>query len=91
MKVSARLTSENENEVVVGFTVADTGIGIPPDQIDNIFENFQQATSSTSRIYGGTGLGLAIVKQLVEKQGGKVTLKSTLPGKGSVFSFTLTI
>ncbi|HQW21906.1 MAG TPA: CheR family methyltransferase [Bacteroidia bacterium] len=88
IKVSARLTSENENEVVVGFTVADTGIGIPPDQIDNIFENFQQATSSTSRIYGGTGLGLAIVKQLVEKQGGKVTLKSTL-GKGSVFSFTL--
>jgi signal transduction histidine kinase len=50
--------------------VTDTGIGIPKEKLATIFDNFQQASSGTSRIYGGTGLGLAIVKQLVEPQGG---------------------
>ncbi len=89
VKVSARLISEDINNVVVEFAVSDTGIGIPSDQIENIFENFQQASSSTSRIYGGTGLGLAIVKQLVERQGGKISINSTV-GEGSTFRFVLT-
>lgn len=65
-----------------------TGITIPKSKIAKIFENFQQATSGTSRIYGGTGLGLAIVKQLVEGQGGRILVKSEL-GIGTSFSFIL--
>ena len=57
-------------KVIIEFSISDTGIGIAPDKIEHIFENFQQATSETSRLYGGTGLGLAIAKQLVESQGG---------------------
>ena len=86
--VETRMISENDTEVVLEFSVSDTGIGIPSNQLDNIFENFQQASSSTTRLYGGTGLGLAIVKQLVEPQGGTVSVRS-LPGEGSTFSFTL--
>ncbi|HZX74828.1 MAG TPA: response regulator, partial [Cyclobacteriaceae bacterium] len=66
----------------------DTGIGIPENKLDKIFENFQQATSDTSRLYGGTGLGLAIVKQLVEPQGGTIQVTSKVD-EGSTFSFTL--
>ena len=86
--VATNLIHENEDTVVIAFSVSDTGIGILDAEIDTIFENFQQATSSTSRIYGGTGLGLAIVKQLVEAQGGSIVVKSTLK-KGSTFSFTM--
>ena len=64
------------------ITVADTGIGIPVEQHDRIFESFEQADSSTARVYNGTGLGLAIAKQLVELHGGQIWLESTL-GKGS--------
>lgn len=70
------------------ITVADTGIGIPVEQHDRIFESFEQADSSTARVYNGTGLGLAIAKQLVELHGGQIWLESTL-GKGSWFTFTL--
>jgi PAS domain S-box-containing protein len=86
--VSVRLISEDKDEVVIEFSVADTGIGIAEDKIGKIFENFHQASSSTSRLYGGTGLGLAIVKQLVESQGGSVSVISK-KDEGSVFSFTL--
>jgi PAS domain S-box-containing protein len=86
--VSVRLLSEDEEKVTIEFAVQDTGIGIPEDRISSIFENFQQATSETSRLYGGTGLGLAIVKQLIELQDGKITVAS-VPAKGSTFSFTL--
>ncbi|MFA5182082.1 MAG: PAS domain S-box protein [Syntrophales bacterium] len=70
------------------FSVADTGIGIPADKVDHIFEKFTQADTSTSRKYGGTGLGLAITKYLVELMGGTLRVRSEL-GKGSVFSFTI--
>ncbi|HEY6913106.1 MAG TPA: ATP-binding protein, partial [Paludibacter sp.] len=86
--VSVRLLSEDDEKATIEFAVADTGIGVPENKIDKIFDNFQQASSGTSRLYGGTGLGLAIVKQLVETQGGKVIVKSE-EGKGSTFSFTL--
>ncbi|MBA4317858.1 MAG: histidine kinase, partial [Flavobacterium sp.] len=86
--VSVHLLNEDEESTTVEFAISDTGIGIDETKMDNIFDNFQQATSGTSRLYGGTGLGLAIVKQLVEPQGGTVSVKSKI-GEGSTFSFTL--
>jgi CheY-like chemotaxis protein len=86
--VSVHLLDEDEESTTVEFAISDTGIGIDETKMDNIFDNFQQATSGTSRLYGGTGLGLAIVKQLVEPQGGTVSVKSKID-EGSTFSFTL--
>jgi len=86
--VSVTLKSEDEENVNIEFSVTDTGIGMAEDKLDHIFENFQQATSETSRLYGGTGLGLAISKKLVETQGGTIKVKTKL-GKGSRFSFIL--
>ncbi len=86
--VSVDLVSEDQENVVLEFSVTDTGIGIDADKLVRIFENFQQASSGTSRLYSGTGLGLAIVKQLVENQGGSVNVESQL-GAGSRFSLIL--
>ena len=88
IKVSVKLIAQTDEDVTIEFNVKDSGIGIAKHKIENIFENFQQASSGTSRIYGGTGLGLAIVKQLVESQGGIINVKSELM-EGSTFSFTL--
>jgi PAS domain S-box-containing protein len=85
---SVQLIEEDKEQVIIEFAVKDTGIGISEHKIKTIFENFQQATSGTSRLYGGTGLGLAIVKQLVESQGGTINLESTID-EGSTFSFKL--
>jgi signal transduction histidine kinase len=82
-----RLIDEDSENVTIEFAVTDTGIGIPKEKLATIFDNFQQASSGTSRIYGGTGLGLAIVKQLVEPQGG-INVVSKV-GKGTTFSFRL--
>ena len=86
--VNIRLLTEDEEKVTIEFSVSDTGIGIAENKIERIFENFQQASSGTSRLYGGTGLGLAIVKQLVEPQGGSISVKSVID-EGSTFSFVL--
>ena len=86
--VDVRLLKSDDNKVKIQFSVADTGIGIPKNKLKSIFENFQQASHGTSRIYGGTGLGLAIVKQLVEQQGGTIQVESKL-NAGSAFIFTL--
>ena len=86
--VSVKLVEENEKDVIIEFAVSDTGIGILESKIETVFENFQQASSGTSRIYGGTGLGLAIVKQLVEGQDGTISVKSVVD-EGSTFSFRL--
>jgi len=86
--VSVKLLSEDEKKATIQFAVSDTGIGIPENKIGKIFENFQQASSGTSRLYGGTGLGLAIVKQLVESQGGTTYVTSVL-NEGSTFRFEL--
>jgi two-component system sensor histidine kinase/response regulator len=69
------------------FSVADTGIGIPPNKLNQIFSSFEQADSSTTRKYGGTGLGLAIVQRLAELMGGQISVESEL-GKGSKFCFS---
>ncbi|MFN3755117.1 PAS domain S-box protein [Flavobacterium sp.] len=86
--VSVKLVSETDHDVAIQFSVTDTGIGISDTKTETIFENFQQATSGTSRIFGGTGLGLAIVKQLVQAQNGTIDIKSII-GEGSTFSFVL--
>ena len=86
--VGVNMLKEDKESVTIEFSVSDTGIGIAGNKMEKIFENFQQASSETSRLYGGTGLGLAIVKQLVEAQGGTVQVNSKID-EGSVFSFIL--
>ncbi|MFY7732366.1 MAG: ATP-binding protein [Bacteroidia bacterium] len=88
IKVSIKMVKNDDQKVTIKFAVIDTGIGIIDSKKAKIFENFQQATSGTSRLYGGTGLGLAIVKQLVENQGGKIELESKID-EGSAFIFIL--
>ena len=77
------------DRVELEFSVRDTGIGIPPEKQETIFEGFSQADASITRKYGGTGLGLTIAKALVELMGGNIRVRSEL-GAGSVFQFTAT-
>jgi two-component system sensor histidine kinase/response regulator len=85
--VSVALESEEPHKVCLHISVADTGIGIPPDRQKKIFEAFSQADGSTTRKFGGTGLGLTISTRLVELMGGRIWIESE-PGKGSIFHFT---
>jgi two-component system CheB/CheR fusion protein len=86
--MSVRMLKEDTKNTTIEFTVTDTGIGIPKGKLEQIFNNFEQASKETSSLFGGTGLGLAIVKQLVELQGGSIIVTSE-EGKGSTFGFTL--
>ncbi len=79
--------SNEGKHVELMFSVEDTGIGIPSDKIDSIFDSFTQADNSTSRKYGGTGLGLSICKKLVGLLNGQIWVKSSL-GRGTTFYFT---
>ena len=85
--VRVALVESNENDVLLRFSVRDTGIGIPADKIHRLFEKFSQADASTTRKYGGTGLGLAISKQLAELLGGTIGVHSE-EGKWTEFWFT---
>jgi two-component system, chemotaxis family, CheB/CheR fusion protein len=86
--MAVRMLYQNQDKVSIEFKITDTGIGIPDNKLEHIFNNFEQAHKETSSSYGGTGLGLAIVKQLVERQGGTIIVNSEL-GKGSTFGFVL--
>jgi PAS domain S-box-containing protein len=77
-----------ENEIELLFSISDTGIGIPQEKLESIFESFSQAESGTSRKFGGSGLGLSITKKLIEMQNGSIEVKS-IPGKGTDFNFTI--
>ncbi len=72
----------------VTYSVSDSGIGIPADKINSLFEEFSQVEATTTRDYGGTGLGLAITKRFCELMGGTITVESK-PGKGSTFTLKL--
>ncbi|MCP3873519.1 MAG: response regulator [Desulfobacteraceae bacterium] len=85
INVSRRLESKNKVELL--FEIRDTGIGIPENKIDKLFDSFTQADASTTREYGGTGLGLAISKQLVELMDGEISVTSKI-NKGSIFKFS---
>lgn len=82
------IKSESEDEVNVRFDIIDTGIGISPDKIDSIFEEFKQANSTITKRYGGTGLGLSICKKLIEMQNGSLSVSSQ-EETGTTFSFSI--
>ena len=88
VKIAVNYLESSSHQVALRFAVEDTGIGILPNQVENIFKDFMQADVNTTRIYGGTGLGLSISKKLVELQGGKIEVESEI-GKGSIFSFNI--
>lgn len=85
--IVVRVSERTENNVLLHFSVTDTGIGLTEEQIGRLFQSFQQADTSITRKYGGTGLGLVISKQLAELMGGGVGVQSEI-GKGSTFWFT---
>jgi len=86
--LAASLLNETDGNCELRIEVADSGIGISPDQQERLFNAFEQAESGTSRKYGGTGLGLAISKRIVELMGGRIWVESEL-GKGARFIFTI--
>lgn len=88
VKVILQVNEINEEFTSIHFKVLDTGIGIPEEKIESIFDSFSQGSIEINRKYGGTGLGLTIVKKLIDILGGKIMLESEV-GKGSSFSFDL--
>ena len=86
--LKASVREKQEGKALVEFSVADTGIGIAPEKLDEIFESYAQASADTTRKYGGTGLGLAICKRLIDLQGGTIGVSSE-PDRGSEFTFSI--
>ena len=85
--ITKRLSNQDD-KATVSFEITDTGIGIPKDKLESVFESFSQGSVEINRKYGGTGLGLTIVNKLVKLLGGQIKLES-IEGKGSIFSFEL--
>ncbi len=86
--IKISMQDKNSEEVVIHFSISDTGIGIKNDKLNEIFESFTQASVETSRKYGGSGLGLAITKQLLELQHGKISVESEVEN-GTTFHFSI--
>ncbi len=87
-RVLLSISLDDSNEKIVNIVVADTGIGIPEERIDEIFEPFHQLDGSPTRRYGGTGLGLALIREIIEAHGAQIDVKSEI-NKGTVISFSL--
>jgi PAS domain S-box-containing protein len=90
VKLKVQLQEDRPETLITRFSVVDTGIGIPADKKDKIFEQFIQADSDTTRLYGGTGLGLSISSKLVELMDSTIKVDS-VPGEGSDFHFTIVL
>lgn len=90
IEIAARCISERDDEAKIEFSVNDTGIGIAPDQVGKLFQEFSQADASINRKFGGTGLGLAISKRIIEQMGGDIRVESEF-GKGTTFTFSVTL
>lgn len=87
IRISVKIGEQDEEKTILRFSVADTGIGISPENLKILFQSFMQVDNSHTREFGGTGLGLAISKQIVDMMNGTISVESE-PEKGSVFSFT---
>ncbi len=88
--IAARCVGVGDGAASIELSVADTGIGIAPDRIGCLFNDFLQVDSSINRRYGGTGLGLAICRRIIQQMGGDISVESAL-NAGSTFRFTLTL
>ena len=88
VKITVKQLRDDGKQVRLFLSVQDTGIGIPNNKLDKIFESFTQVNATTTRKYGGTGLGLTIAKQIIEQQGGTISVSSKV-NEGSTFSFVL--
>ena len=91
IKLNIKSNGKQDDLNIIEFSVEDSGIGIPTDKLESIFESFTQASNDTTRKYGGTGLGLAIVKDLVKLQGGEIKAINNTTGPGTRFVFTISI